>query len=37
MVDTGMDAVQVWLGLQAPGTQTASPASGTAGKVPGAV
>ena len=37
MVDTGIDAVQVWSGLQAPGTQTLSPASATAGKVPGAV
>ena len=37
MVDTGTDAVQVWLGLQAPGTQTPSPVSGTAGKAPGAV
>ena len=37
MVDTGIEVVQVWLGLQAPGTQTASPASATAGKAPGAV
>ena len=37
MVDTGTEAVQVWLGLQAPGTQTESPASATAGKAPGAV
>ncbi len=37
MVDTGTDAVQVWFGLQAPGTQTESPASTTAGKLPGLV
>ena len=37
MVDTGTSAVHVWLGLQAPGTHTASPGSGTAGKLLGAV
>ena len=40
IVDTGTEAFQVWFGLQAPltpGGQTESPASATAGKVPGAV
>ncbi len=37
MTDTGTVVVQEWLGLQAPGTQTASPASTTAGKAPGLV
>ena len=40
MEETGIEAFQVWLGLQAPltpGGQTESPASGTAGNVPGAV
>src|SRR5665213_121280 len=40
MEETGTEAVHVWLVLQAPftpGGQTESPASGTAGKVPGAV
>ena len=32
MVETGTDVVQVWFGLHAPGTQTASPASATAGE-----
>ena len=32
MADTATDAVQVWLGLHAPGTQIESPVSGTAGK-----
>ena len=36
-VVTAIDAVQVWLGLQAFGTQIESPASGTAGNAPGAV
>src|ERR1700733_11074415 len=34
---TGTLAVQVWLGLHAPGTHTESPVSGTAGKAPPAV
>ena len=37
MVDTGTDVVQLWLGLHAPGTHTASPASGTPGNAPGLV
>ena len=37
IVDTGTVVVQSWSGLHAPGTQTASPASGTAGNAPGLV
>ena len=37
MADTGTCACQVWCGLHAPGTHTASPRSGTAAKVPPAV